>query len=283
MPHPHVLVLDLENTLVSSSWDRKKGWRYAKRPGVQKFLNEMTQYFEIVIYSPSDMGVADPVVTALDPQGTAMHRLYRESCHRKDGVYMKDLSSLNRDLRRVILIDDDEEAASLNPDNFIRIKPYDDPSDRTDNTLERITPFLMEIVSEGYNVPEVLHQFQGMDADEIADEHERRVADLQKARSSQRGLSAFSGAGRRYMPEPEMKAVPESKRYKGAEAQPALTSKDLVGSSPDDTSKSAGISGWMQRRQEQKQKENDEKMLHWQRIMADKQEQKAREEESRAA
>jgi len=30
MPCPHTLVLDLENTLVSSTWDRKFGWRHAK-------------------------------------------------------------------------------------------------------------------------------------------------------------------------------------------------------------------------------------------------------------
>ena len=31
LPCPHTLVLDLENTLVSATWDNKYGWRYAKR------------------------------------------------------------------------------------------------------------------------------------------------------------------------------------------------------------------------------------------------------------
>lgn len=43
IPVPHTLVLDFENTLVSSTWDRKYGWRHAKRPGVDKFLLDMAQ------------------------------------------------------------------------------------------------------------------------------------------------------------------------------------------------------------------------------------------------
>merc|ERR1712080_99941 len=50
MSPPLTLVLDLENTLVNAKWDRKNGWRHAKRPGVDKFLSEMAQYYGIVLY-----------------------------------------------------------------------------------------------------------------------------------------------------------------------------------------------------------------------------------------
>ena len=64
----------------------------------------------------------------------------------------------------------------MHPDNLIRVKPYEDPNDFQDDTLEQITPFLIEIAREGYNdVPSILRQYRGMDADEIADEHERRI------------------------------------------------------------------------------------------------------------
>merc|ERR1719326_343688 len=76
MVPPLTLVLDLENTLVNSEWERRNGWRHAKRPGVDKFLAEMAQYYEIVLYSPSNEGIADPVVQSLDKSGCIMHRLY---------------------------------------------------------------------------------------------------------------------------------------------------------------------------------------------------------------
>lgn len=89
LPCPHTLVIDLENTLVHSTWDRKYGWRHAKRPGVDKFLQTLAQYYEIVLMSPSLAGVAEPVVMSLDPQQCIMHHLFRESLHFKDGVHMK--------------------------------------------------------------------------------------------------------------------------------------------------------------------------------------------------
>jgi import inner membrane translocase subunit TIM50 len=85
IPIPHTLVLDLENTLVSSTWDRKYGWRYSKRPGVDKFLLDMAQYYEIVLYSASMDAVAEPVVNSLDKQGCIMHRLYRDATYYHNG------------------------------------------------------------------------------------------------------------------------------------------------------------------------------------------------------
>lgn len=276
MPCPHTLVLDLEQTLVSSSWDRKHGWRHAKRPGVDKFLAEMAQYYEIVLYSQSIDGVADPVVTSLDKNGCILHRLYKESCYYKKGIYMKDLSSLNRNTNKVILLDDQEEAAALNPANLIRVKPYNDPTDRDDNVLERITPFLIEIAKEGYdNIPQLLRDFEGMDSDEIADEMNRRVNELRqyRVRSSERGLGSFSNMGRRDMPVPEMTPA---KRNRSSAAPQAPTAKDLVGAAPSGSESSGkGVSGWMARRQKEQQEEQMRKMEYWNEVMLKKQQEKA--------
>lgn len=277
MPCPHTLVLDLEDTLVSSSWDRKHGWRHAKRPGVDKFLAEMAQYYEVVLYSQSIDGVADPVVTSLDKNGCILHRLYKEACYYKKGIYMKDLSSLNRNMNKIILLDDQEEAAALNPLNLIKVKPYNNPKDRDDNVLERITPFLIEIAKESYdNIPELLRGFQGMDSDGIADEMERRVDQLRehRVRSSERGLGAFSGIGRREMPAPEM--TPTKSRNRSSAGSQAPTAKDLVGDAPANSqSIGKGVSGWMQRRQKEQQEEQMRKMEYWNEVMLKKQKEKS--------
>lgn len=277
MPCPHTLVLDLENTLVNATWDRKYGWRFAKRPGVDKFLTEMAQYYEIVIYSPSMDHLAEDVVNKLDKNGCVMHRLYRDACYYKKGVYMKDLSKLNRNTNRVVYIDDDDDAARLNPENHIKIKPYDDPTDRTDNSLERITPFLIEIAKEGYNnVPLLLKPFRdrGMDSDDIATEHERRVMELREMRmnTARRGLGALSGLGRREMPAPEMAPV---KNRSATTIKAGPTSKDLVGSAPPGAEDVGGIAGWMQRRQREQQEEQQRKLEYWNEVMMKKQREKA--------
>ena len=45
-PCPHTLVLDMEDTLICSTWDRRYGWRHAKRPGADEFLKELSRYYE---------------------------------------------------------------------------------------------------------------------------------------------------------------------------------------------------------------------------------------------
>ena len=285
MAPPHTLVLDLENTLVNSSWDRKHGWRHAKRPGVDKFLSEMAQYYEIVLYTPSHEGVAEPVIANLDKNGAIMHRLYRDACYYKNGTYVKDLKSLNRNTNKIVLLDDDPAAAQMDPANLIRVKPYENPRDREDKTLQRITPFLIEIAIQGYDdVPQLLRQFQGMDADEIADELERRVQTIKDTRQkmAQRGLGAFSNMNKANLPQPEMTPVSTDAPFTPPSQ---LTAKDLVGAAPpsaNSDSAAAGLSGWLQRRQKEQEEQQMRKMEKWNEVMMKKSEEKRLKEQEAA-
>ena len=284
IPIPHTLVLDLENTLVSSTWDRKHGWRHAKRPGVDKFLRTMAQYYEIVLYSPSIDGVADPVVTSLNKEGCIMHRLYRDATHYTNGVHVKDLDKLNRNVNKIIVLDDDPDEVQFHPYNVLRVKPYTDPSDRSDNTLERITPFLMEIVREGYdNIPELMSQYRGMDADQIADELDRRIMQVRRDREkiSQRGLSGFAGGGRHHLPAPELAPVDMD-----ASRPQQLTAKDIAGAAPPTSGfgeDNGGLVGWMGRRAKEKEEQQMRKMEKWNEVMIAKQRKKKEAEAAAAA
>ena len=279
IPVPHTLVLDLEQTLVSSTWDRKHGWRHAKRPGVDKFLMDMAQYYEIVLYSPSFDAVADPLVTTLDKQGCIMHRLYRDATYYTNGVHVKDLKRLNRNVKRIVVLDDDPAEVQFNPENLIRVKPYTDPTDRSDNTLARITPFLIEIARNNYNdIPALLQQYQGMDADEIAEEQERRIESFKHAREERasRGLSGLAKSARKtHDLEPDLEAHP-------AQFYPQqLTSKDLVGAAPPAPGADKGLMGFLSRRQQEKEEQDRRKYEKWNQVMLKKQ--KEREEKQKAA
>eukprot|EP00578_Thalassiosira_sp_NH16_P009126 CAMPEP_0181116760 /NCGR_PEP_ID=MMETSP1071-20121207/22128_1 /TAXON_ID=35127 /ORGANISM="Thalassiosira sp., Strain NH16" /LENGTH=374 /DNA_ID=CAMNT_0023201037 /DNA_START=202 /DNA_END=1326 /DNA_ORIENTATION=- len=273
---PPVLVVDLESTLVCSSWDRKYGWRHAKRPGVDKFLAALSQYYEIVIWTPSPDSLALPVLESLNSKGHVMHFLFRDSTNYHDGVHCKDLSWLNRPMRKIIALDDDSAALQFQPENLIRVKPYDDPNDREDKTLERIIPLLVE-VSLYDNIPEILLQFQGMDADEIADEHERRVNDLRARRDqiAQRGLASFASS-RSSLPPPEL---PPSLTGSGDGQPQQLTAKDLVGSAPPTEASESGVIGWLQRRGKQKKEQDEEKFGLWNEVMTKKRAEKKKKME----
>ena len=67
-PAPPLLVLDVEKTILGSEYDARHGWRFVKRPGADKFLESLANYYEVVLFSERDMGFAEPIFIALDPQ-----------------------------------------------------------------------------------------------------------------------------------------------------------------------------------------------------------------------
>ena len=68
------------------------------------------RYYEVVIFSSNIAGVVDPVVNALDREGCAMHRLYRDATVFRRGGHKKDLAALNRNPRKIVVVDKDAKA-----------------------------------------------------------------------------------------------------------------------------------------------------------------------------
>lgn len=98
------LVLDLDETLVhyvESDTDP----RLLIRPGAQKFLKEMSEIYEVVIFTAAMQDYADWVLDQLDTGKWISHRLYRQHTTIENGNFVKDLSKIGRDLTKTIIID----------------------------------------------------------------------------------------------------------------------------------------------------------------------------------
>ena len=65
----------------------------------------MAKFYEIVIYTASLSKYASPLLERLDRSKVSAYHLFREHCIFYNGVFVKDLSRLGRDLRSVIIID----------------------------------------------------------------------------------------------------------------------------------------------------------------------------------
>jgi len=138
------LVISLDGTLIESTWTRQYGWRYVKRPGVDQFLAQLAPHFELVMWTDS-MNTADPVVERLDPRRFFRHRLYRDATTYSGGQHIKDLSALNRNVAKCLIIDCDAACFGLHPAHGIAVPPYvstADP-DKSDRTLTRLVPLLI--------------------------------------------------------------------------------------------------------------------------------------------
>jgi CTD small phosphatase-like protein 2 len=69
------LVLDLDETLVHYDWHNKQ---FKIRPYARTFLQEMSKFFEIVIFTAAHQNYADFIIDCLDPnKDLIQHRLYR--------------------------------------------------------------------------------------------------------------------------------------------------------------------------------------------------------------
>ncbi|KAJ5667217.1 Mitochondrial import inner membrane translocase subunit tim50 [Penicillium longicatenatum] len=157
---PYTLVLSMEDLLVHSEWSREHGWRVAKRPGVDYFLRYLNQYYELVLFTTVPSMMADQVLRKLDPYRIIRWPLFREATRYKDGEYIKDLSYLNRDLSKVILIDTKEEHARLQPENAVILDKW--TGNPKDKTLVALIPFLEYMAGMGVeDVRPVLKSFEG--------------------------------------------------------------------------------------------------------------------------
>lgn len=170
------VVLDMDETLIHSQFNSQVEYRQAEerqeakskhdftvnigpgedgidetanvymRPGLAKFIERGSQLFEFVVFTAALSVYAKPVLDHIDPHKRFAARLYREATVTFKGQpFVKDLSCLGRDLRRVILIDNNPYAMLATPDNAMPILSYfDDPTDRE---LEKALALLMEMKS----------------------------------------------------------------------------------------------------------------------------------------
>ncbi|KAG6035769.1 mitochondrial inner membrane protein required for protein import [Claviceps citrina] len=173
---PYTLCLSLDDLLVHSEWTREHGWRVAKRPGMDYFVRYLSQYYELVLFTSVPFAMGEPIVRKLDPYRFIMWPLFREATKYEDGEIVKDLSYLNRDLSKVIIIDTNAQHVRKQPENAIVLKPW--KGDAKDNDLVALIPFLEYIHTMQYSdVRKVLKSFEGK---HIPTEFARREAIVRK-------------------------------------------------------------------------------------------------------
>lgn len=108
---PKTLVLNLSGTLLNTEYVFGKGLIVHKRPGLQQFLKKMSQLYEVVIFSDDDSMLLQTLTSSLDPRHQIFAGQFGHECMVfSRGKYIKDLKYLNRDLKKVIVIDKSKAA-----------------------------------------------------------------------------------------------------------------------------------------------------------------------------
>jgi import inner membrane translocase subunit TIM50 len=186
-------VVDLEKTLIGSEYDARYGWRHVKRPGLDQFLTKLSSYYEIVIFSENDVGAVAEVLFAIDPEGRC-HKLGSAAAEARDGMMIKRLDYMNRDIDRIILIDDSPEAFQMFPRNTLQVKPFDDVKDSADRVLYDLVPLLQAFVhDDARDFRDTIDDLGTHEAEEAVIEWQMRVSEKksEEQRKRNRGLGGI--------------------------------------------------------------------------------------------
>ncbi|XP_031131736.1 probable C-terminal domain small phosphatase [Ipomoea triloba] len=110
-----------------------------KRPFMDEFLESLSKKFEIVVFIVGIKEYASLVLDRLDKKALISHRLYRDSCKEVDGRFVKDLLELGRDMKSVVIVDDNPNSYIFQPRNAIPIRAF--TNDMEDGELKRLMEF----------------------------------------------------------------------------------------------------------------------------------------------
>ncbi|KAF7326506.1 NIF-domain-containing protein [Mycena sanguinolenta] len=125
---------------IDSQWHR---FHVLKRPGVENFLKEMGEIYEVVVWTAALSQYANLVLDRLDPHQSVAHRLFRQSCFLHKGAYVKDLSQLGRPLADTIILDNSPVSFLFHPHNSVPVSSwFNDPHD---GELTDLIPFLLDL------------------------------------------------------------------------------------------------------------------------------------------
>lgn len=112
-----------------------------KRPFCDLFLQKVSEWYNVVIFTASVRNYADPMVDWLEKGSKIFSKRFsRSDCIATEQGYIKDLSVLGEDLSQVVLVDNSPISLALHPFNGISVEGW--ISDPSDKTLLHLLPLL---------------------------------------------------------------------------------------------------------------------------------------------
>ena len=141
---PYTLVLDLDETLVH--WTDVDSLKFLIRPGCKEFLNDVSEFYDVAIFTAGMQYYADAVLDDLDPNRVLIkHRLYRghTTLDKDNETYIKDLSKLGRPLNKTVIVDNTPENFKHHRQNGIFIRSWYGSKD--DSALPALAQMLVRI------------------------------------------------------------------------------------------------------------------------------------------
>ncbi|XVE52492.1 hypothetical protein DITRI_Ditri02bG0126400 [Diplodiscus trichospermus] len=128
-----------------------------ERPGLQEFLNQLSEFAELVLFTAGLEGYARPLVDRIDAENRFSLRLYRPSTISTEyREHVKDLSCLSKNLCRTVIVDNNPFSFLLQPLNGIPCIPFSAGQPHDTQLLDVVLPLLKHL-SQQKDVRPVLY------------------------------------------------------------------------------------------------------------------------------
>ena len=155
--YKYSLVLDLDETLISFPQKFKNyninnstntlNTRVIFRPGLNAFLKNMKQFYELILFSSGTSDYVDPIINSIEKNEKYFEFvLYRQHISFDErGESFKNLNLLNRDIKNILIIDNIENNFKFHKANGICIKPFYGDLEKDRNILNLLGQILVKI------------------------------------------------------------------------------------------------------------------------------------------
>ena len=118
----YTLVLDLEDTLINVRINNDGKVVIRPRPGLIPFLTGVKQYYEIISFSKLSKNYSTTIIQQIEENRKLFdYNFYREHCSLVGRKFVKDISRIGRDMKKIIMVDDLPENLNVHIDNGILI------------------------------------------------------------------------------------------------------------------------------------------------------------------
>ena len=146
------LVLGLEDTLISVKIDNEGKIFFRERPGLISFLNGIKPFYEIISFTKLSKEYSYIIIKEIEGDKKLFdYNLYREHCSLIGRNFIKDISRIGRDMKKIIMVDDSQENLNIHINNGILICPYNEEDDEEDRVLFELKKLLILLFRQGYD------------------------------------------------------------------------------------------------------------------------------------
>ena len=154
----YTLVLDLDETLVNVKINEDindindiSRYTFNLRPGLFSFLNGVKPYYELISFTNASKEYSDVIINQIEKVKKYFDfNFYREHSTLIGTEFVKDISKIGRDMKKIIIVDNVEDNFRLNKENGILIAPYKGEESKNDMKLFFLKNILLTFNNKNY-------------------------------------------------------------------------------------------------------------------------------------